>query len=63
MIKDEEIKKNIVDETIAEILKIEKKELKRLTKSIQSTVVDEIIQKFEEVYKEHDNKGNNDKKL
>ena len=59
MIKDDEIKKLIVHETTKETLIVEKKALRRLAKPIQSTVVDEIIAKFEEVYQKYDNQGNN----
>lgn len=59
MINDDEIKKIIVMETVKETLIVEKKALRRLAKPIQSTVVDEIIQKFEEVYQKYDNQGNN----
>ena len=59
MIKDDEIKKLIVHETTKETLILEKKALRRLAKPIQSTVVDEIIAKFEEVYQKYDNQGNN----
>lgn len=59
MINQDSDKKNIVLETAKEILQIERKSLKRLAKPIQSTIVDEIIQKFEEVYQKYDNQGNN----
>ena len=59
MINDDEIKKIIVMEAVKETLIVEKKALRRLAKPIQSTVVDEIIQKFEEVYQKYDNQGNN----
>lgn len=60
MINDDEIKKMIVRETAKETLIVEKKSLRRLAKPIFASVVDEIIQKFEEVYQKYDNQGNND---
>lgn len=55
MINDEE-KKEIVHDTVIDILKIEKNALNQLSKPHKSKIVDDIISKFEEEYSKHEDK-------